>query len=165
MWMRLSILAGALLCLTGCTPDGGETQSTTAPSESFATADPNGHQGSLTVPERSLATSIAKREQSKVTGTFIGATSFVTQGTPFDPGSDCDVDKAVLNIRLVWKADANFSHGGVPGGPPDGPRKDLLMVVDPTTGHICETAAGYRNVGAAADETLLYGEWPGKADG
>jgi hypothetical protein len=41
--------------------------------------------GSLTVAERSEATAIAKHEQRKVTGTFIGATAFITQGTPFDP--------------------------------------------------------------------------------
>jgi hypothetical protein len=74
------------------------------------------------------------------------------------------VDKRFLNIRLVWKADANFAHSHLPGIP-DGPRKDLLMTVDQKTHHICETGAGYRNVGAAAGETLLYGHWPSKADG
>ena len=74
------------------------------------------------------------------------------------------MDKRFLNIRLVWKADANFTHSQLPGIP-DGPRKDLLMTVDQRTHHICETGAGYRNVGAAAGEMLLYGQWPSKADG
>ena len=114
---------------------------------------------------RSLATAIARREQSKVVGTFIGATAFVTHGTPFDRGSACDVNKRFLNIRLVWKADANFTHSHPPNSLPDGPRKDLLMTVDETTHDVCETGAGYRNVGASTDETLLYGRWPSRADG
>ncbi|HVK43482.1 MAG TPA: hypothetical protein VM429_01105 [Micropruina sp.] len=143
---------------------GEQTAPTTAPSRS-SSAHPGDHHRSLTPQERSLATAIAKREQSKVIGTFIGATAFVTQGTPFDRGSDCDVNHRFLNIRLVWKADANFTHSHPPNSPPDGPRKDLLMTVDQRTHDLCETGAGYRNVGAAADETLLYGEWPSKADG
>ena len=98
-------------------------------------------------------------------GTFIGATAFVTRGTPFDRGSSCDGDEDFINIRLVWKADANFTHSHLPGGPPDGPRKDLVMTADQRTHDVCETGAGYRNVGAAPDETLLYGEWPGRSDG
>jgi hypothetical protein len=142
---------------------GEQTAPTTAPRRS-ASAHPGDHHRSLTAQERSLARAIAKREQRKVIGTFIGATAFVTQGTPFDPGSDCDLNKRFLNIRLVWKADANFTHSHLPGIP-DGPRKDLLMTVDQRTHHICETGAGYRNVGASAGETLLYGQWPSKADG
>ena len=69
---------------------GEQTAPTTAPSRS-SSAHPGDHRRSLTPQERSLATAIAKREQSKVIGTFIGATAFVTQGTPFDRGSDCDV--------------------------------------------------------------------------
>lgn len=143
---------------------GEQTAPTIAPSR-LSSAHPSDHHGSLTARERSLATAIAKREQSKVTGTFIGATAFITQGTPFDRGSDCDVNKRFLNIRLVWKADANFTHSHLPNSPPDGPRKDLLMTVDQRTHDLCETGAGYRNVGATARESLLYGEWPSKADG
>jgi hypothetical protein len=143
---------------------GEQTAPMTAPSRS-PSAHPDHHHGALTAQERSLATAIAKREQRKVIGTFIGATAFFTQGTPFDRGSDCGVDKRFLNIRLVWKADANFTHSHKPNSPPDGPRKELLMTVDQRTHDLCETGARYRNVAAAADETLLYGEWPSKADG
>lgn len=123
------------------------------------------HRGSLTAGERSLATALARRAQRKVIGTFIGATAFVTRGTPFDPGSVCDVDRLFLDIRLVWKADANFTHSHPPGSPSDGPRKSLLMTVDPATHDVCESGAAYRHVGASDRETLLYGEWPGKAAG
>jgi hypothetical protein len=58
--------------------DGEQTAPTSVPSQS-SSASPEDHQGSLTTQERSLATSIARREQSKVTGTFIGATGFVTR--------------------------------------------------------------------------------------
>ena len=74
-------------------------------------------------------------------------------------------EQALPPRRLVWKADANFTHSHLPGGPADGPRKDLLMTVDQRTSQICETGAGYRNVGADPGETLLYGRWPSKADG
>ena len=163
MRLRSFVVVGVLMCLMGCGPRGDESAPTTAPSQS-STAHPGDHQGSLTTQERSLATAIAKRQQRKVIGTFIGATAFVTQGTPFDRGSDCDVDKRFLNIRLVWKADANFTYSQL-FGIPDGPRKDLLMTVDQRIHHICETTTGYRNVGAAGGETLLYGQWPSKADG
>lgn len=66
-----------------------------------------------------------------------------------------------MNLRLVWKKDANFDHAGTPGGPPDGPRKASLITVVPQTGKICASGARYRGVGAKADETLLYGRWPG----
>ena len=147
---------------------GEQTAPTTAPTTAprrSSSAHPGDHHGSLTAQERSLATAIAKREQSKVIGTFIGATAFVTQDTPFDRGSDCDLNKRFLNISLVWKADANFTHSHLPNSLPDGPRKDLLMTVDQRTHGLCETGAGYRNVGAAAGETLLYGHWPSKTDG
>lgn len=116
----------------------------------------------LTPEEVTVATSIGKQKQGEVEGTFIGATAFATIGTPFDRGGLCDQSKRLVTIRLVWKADANFVHGGVPGGPPDGPRKALLITVYPATEQVCETGAVYRNVGANPSETLLYGEWPGK---
>jgi hypothetical protein len=143
---------------------GRQSAPTTAPNKTSSTQPAGDHQGSLTAGERSLATAIAKREQAQVTGTFIGATVFVTQGTPFDRGSACDVNKRFLNIRLVWKMDANFTHSHL-SGVPDGPRKDLLMTVDQRTRQTCETGARYRNVGANAGETLLYGHWPSRADG
>jgi hypothetical protein len=99
-----------------------------------------------------------------VTGTLIGATGFVTRGTPRDRGSDCDVNKRFLNVRLVWKADANFSHGSVDNVPPDGPRKEFLVTVNQGNLEVCEAEARYRNVGADAGETLLYGKWPTTAN-
>jgi hypothetical protein len=105
--------------------------------------------GPLSAAEYSLATQVAKDRQAEITGTFIGATAAI------DPDRPCE-----LQVRLVWKADANFMHGGVPGAPPDGPRKALLISVNPQTGHTCRTGASYRNVGAAAGETLLYGRRP-----
>jgi hypothetical protein len=163
MRLRALVVVGVLMSLVGCGQRADDIALKTAPGPS-STAHPGGHQGSLNARERSLATAIAKRQQGKVIGTFIGATAFVTQGTPFDPGSACDADKRFLNIRLVWKADANFTHSHLPGTP-DGPREELLMTVDDTTHHICGTGAGYRNVGAGASETLLYGQWPSPADG
>jgi len=164
MQLRGVVAIGALICLVGC----GHRADEGAPKPE-ATRSPNAHlsvhQGSLTTDERSLATTIAQDQQRNVTGTFIGATAFATEGTPFDRGSACDVDQRFVNVRLVWKADANFEHSGPPDPRPDGPRKALVMTVDPRTGHICETGAWYRNVGAAATETLLYGQWPDPADG
>ena len=165
MILRAVVVVGVLTSLVGCgqrAEDHGALK--TAPSPS-ATAHLDVYKGSLTARERTLATAIAKRQQRKVNGTFIGATAFVTQGTPFDRGSACDVDKRFLNIRLVWKADASFTHSHLPNSPPDGPRKDLLMTVEEATHHICETGAGYRRVGAGAHESLLYGQWPSPADG
>ena len=146
--------------------DGRKDQTApTLTSSPSSRADRGEHAGSLTAPERSEATEIAKRQQRMVTGTFIGATAFITRGTPFDRGSACDTHERFLNIRLVWKADANFTHSHKPNSPPDGPRKELVITVDQSTRHICETGAGYRKVGADDTETLLYGEWPSKADG
>jgi heat shock protein HslJ len=119
--------------------------------DSTPTNRPSNPHGSLSASEYALAVATAKQVQSTVTGTFVGATAVATQGP----------ERCSMHIRLVWKADANFSHGGVPGLPPDGPRKALLLTVDPQTGDVCGTSAKYRDVGAAADETLLYGHWPG----
>jgi hypothetical protein len=161
-----AVLAAAV---SGCSP----TEATSAPPPE-ATRQATAHhlgvqhgprQGSLTAHERSLARTIARRQQRKVIGTFIGATAFASHGTPFDPGSACDLDERLLNVRLVWKADANFVHASGPNSLPDGPRKSLLIVVDPMSGHVCETAAQFREVGADDNETLLYGDWPDPADG
>jgi len=100
-----------------------------------------------------------------VTGTFVGATAFRTIGTAYDGRSACDVRRPTLTIRLVWQADADFVHSFPPNSPPDGPRKAQLITVDPVTRKVCEAGAAYRNVGAAAGETLLYGRWPDPKDG
>lgn len=163
--MQRSFVVLCVLVLgVGCGSGADRNHQRAAPTRS-SNVRSSGHPGSLSAAERSLATSIARRQQRRVTGTFVGATAFETRGTPFDRGSACDVDKALLNIRLVWKADANFTHSSPPDSEPDGPRKELLMTLDPRSGHVCETGAGYRNVGADADETLLYGAWPDPADG
>ncbi|MCW2772258.1 MAG: hypothetical protein JWN91_584 [Nocardioides sp.] len=60
--------------------------------------------GSLSEAEYSLATQVAKDRQAEVTGTFIGATAVI------DPDRPCE-----LQVSLVWKRDASFTHGGVPG--------------------------------------------------
>jgi hypothetical protein len=168
MKLRSAGVVGALMCLAGC---GHSAQEVAPPPEATRQATPHpavqhgAHQGSLTAHERTLATKIAKRQQREVIGTLIGAIAFATHGTPFDPGSACDLDERLLNVRLVWKADANFVHASMPNSLPDGPRKGALITVDPTNGHVCETGAQYREVGADDNETLLYGQWPDPADG
>ncbi|MGY2876003.1 hypothetical protein ACVW00_003193 [Marmoricola sp. URHA0025 HA25] len=166
MPLRSFGVLGLLICVSGCSQPareaGSEHRSTATPHVSVAQ---DAHLGTLTARERSWAARIARREQRKVVGTFVGATAFATRGTPFDPGEPCDLDKRFIDIRLVWSAGANFVHSHTPGSPPDGPRKDLLMTVDPANGHVCQTGAGYRDVGAGDDETLLYGQWPDPADG
>jgi hypothetical protein len=164
MQRRSLVVLGVLMCLAGCSDATDEGAPMVAPDQT-SLAHHSAHRGSLTAHERSLATTIARHRQRQVTGTFVGATAYATHGTPFDPGSACDLDKRFLNIRLVWEADANFIHSFMPHSPPDGPRKDLLLTVDPATGHTCEAGAGYRDVGAAAGEALLYGAWPDPADG
>jgi hypothetical protein len=164
MQLRSAVVIGVLVSLVGCGHRAEEAGSKPEATRQ-ATARLSVQQGSLTADERSLATTIAKRQQRQVSGTFVGATAFATHGTPFERGSACDVDKRLVNIRLVWKADANFTHSHLPNSPPDGPGKDLLLTVDPTTGHVCDAGAGYRNVGAVDGETSLYGQWPNPADG
>ena len=165
MRMRTAAVVTALLLgTTGCAEQAGAARSTSALPQ-LAESLVMSHPGSLSGVERAVATRLARHQQRNVTGTFIGATAFVTRGTPFDPGSECDVVRAVLNVRLVWKADAKFVHSFPPGAPPDGPRKALLASADPRTGKVCEIAAMYRDVGAHANETLLYGEWPDPTDG
>lgn len=178
--MRLrSVVALSVLCLcvVGCTHRADEgapkpvtsARSPISPPSVLEASPPPSHRSvphaSLTAHEHALAMRIAKQQQRRAIGTFVGATAFESDGTPFDPGSACDVAKRFLNIRLVWKADANFTHSSLDGSPPDGPRKSVLITADPTTGHVCESGAQYRNVGAADGETLLYGEWPDPADG
>jgi hypothetical protein len=163
-------VVGILLCVAGCgqpAQDAVPQQQDTRQTTPILGPQHGSQQGpaALTARERSLATTLAVRQERKVTGTFIGATAFATQGTPFDQGSACDLDKRFINIRLVWKSDANFVHADTPYSPPDGPRKALVLTVDPTNGHVCETGASYQNVGADESETFLYGQWPDPADG
>jgi hypothetical protein len=165
---RALAVAGALVvALSGCAghPSRAEPTQRDAPTPrapSLGTA--TDHQGSLPRGERALALRVARHYQRRVTGTFVGATAFRTIGTPYDAGSACDVRKPLLTVRLVWQADANFVHSFTPNSPPDGPRKAQLITVDPSTRKVCERGAAYRDVGAAAGETLLYGRWPDPKD-
>jgi hypothetical protein len=79
--------------------------------------------GSLTAQEYSLAVTTARRLQAQVKGTFIGATAFASSGPDrrFDPFRGSCPDSRLVNIRLVWKKDANFMDLGTPDGPLTGP--------------------------------------------
>jgi hypothetical protein len=141
-------LVGALLAtaLAGC--GGGSL----TPSETSTTAGsaPNSlHRGELSARDIAIATRAAKDEQRRIIGRFVGATAREQR-----PG--------LLRVRLVWDS-ANFTHGGLPGGPPDGPRQALLFRVRIADGHVSGLGARYRDVGADSDETLLYGRWPDPA--
>lgn len=115
--------------------------------------------GSLTRAEFQVAVRVAQDEQSRVTGTFVGATASAHRDT-FK--KDCPSGRT-LHIRLVWERDANFDHSGI--GLPDGPRKAWIVFADPKTGDVCRTSSTYRHVGASPRETLLYGQWPDPRDG
>ena len=173
--MRVFLVVALSVTLAACSSTSSEQSTSSsaaqtqaeqhAPTPRGTASRPPDHPGSLTTRQRSIATRIAKREQAKVTGTLIGATGFVTRGRPRDPGSHCGVNKRFLNVRLVWKADANFSHGSVDNVPPDGPRKEFVVTVNQENLEVCEAESRYRNVGADAGETLLYGKWPATANG
>jgi len=115
----------------------------------------------LTDAELSVATRVAKTEQAKITGTFVGATALAHIDTE---NAECPGGRN-LHIRLVWNSDANFDHSAPPGVHiEDGPRKALLLIVDAESGRICSIGSKYRDVGASPSETLLYGEWPDPKD-
>jgi hypothetical protein len=116
--------------------------------------------GSLTPREYAVATGAARTEQATVHGTFVSATAIegregLGRG-PSNTGHNCTSGR-VLTVRLIWLADAGFSHGGVPGAPPDGPRKALLLTTDATTGVVCLIGAQYSRVQPRPGETFLYG--------
>jgi hypothetical protein len=105
----------------------------------------------------------ARKLQATVKGTFIGETAFGGgRVRPYNFGHDCP-DVRLVRVGLVWKKHANFIHSGARGAPRDGPRKALLLTLDPGTGHECASTASYRHVGACPSETLLYGWWPGRS--
>jgi hypothetical protein len=114
--------------------------------------------GSLT--PREYAVGAARTEQATVHGTFVSATAIegregLGRG-PSNTGHNCTSGR-VLTVRLIWLADAGFVHGGVPGAPPDGPRKALLLTTDATTGVVCLVGAQYSRVQPRPGETFLYG--------
>lgn len=114
----------------------------------------------LSCSDVALTTRIARQDQARVKGTFVGALASRVLLTRADQSDTGCPTRRVLSVRVVWKADANFVHSGVPGAPPDGPLKGALIYVDPTTKHICAQGATYRSVGARTDEVLLYGNRP-----
>ncbi len=117
-----------------------------------------GHHGSISDPERAAALKAAHQVQQGVDGTFLVATYRPDAGehAASNTGHDCTRGHTVL-VRLVWKADASFLHGGVPGAPPDGPRKALIVTADATTGTPCLIGASYAHVRPRRGETYLYG--------
>jgi len=165
--MKLTV-AVAALSLTACqvgaaTPAAESTSASESTPAAQATPAPEPQDaathGSLSSEEFSRAVEAAKKVQSTVRGTFVGATATAVDEPDQDLDQGCP-DERLVHIRLVWMADANFDHGGVPGAQHDGPRKAALVTMDAATGQVCAQGAQYRNVGARADEVLLYGSRP-----
>ena len=117
-----------------------------------------GHHGSTSDPERAAALTAAHQVQQGVHGTFLVATYRPDAGQQgqSNTGHDCTSGRTVL-VRLVWKADANFVHGGADGAPPDGPRKALIVTADATTGTPCLVGASYADDDPRPGELYLYG--------
>src|SRR5690348_6810255 len=110
--MRTRVLT--LLLLAGVLAGCGNEGSTPSEAPKAAGSAPSAHQSDgLSRDEFVFATKVAKHEQRRVKGTFVGATARAD-----GPG--------VLQIRLVWDS-AKFTHGGVVGGLPDGPRQALVF--------------------------------------
>ena len=151
--MRVAALVAVVaLTLTACRADSStETATTSHPTDAAAT-------GNLTADEFTRAVEASKEVQSTVKGTFVGAVAKAVDGPDLDLDQGC-ADERLIRVRLVWMADANFMHSGI-GGPPDGPRKANLVSISAATGKVCAQGAAYRNVGALADEVLLYGSRP-----
>jgi hypothetical protein len=146
------VLAAAVVVLAG----GGVVAATT-----ISRAPQSTSHGSVTDQEYAVATAAARTEQAKIRGTFVSATAVegregLSRG-PSNTGHRCTSER-VLTVRLIWLANASFGHGGVPGGPPDGARKALLLTTDATTGVVCLVAAEYSHVQPRPGETFLYGD-------
>jgi hypothetical protein len=109
--------------------------------------------GGLSRGELVRARELVADELRQVRGTFLGATAFASEP---DVDSRCPRGR-VVTVRVVWKADAAFTHSSLPGGPPDGPQKAALTSFVPGTGKVCEAGAMYRDVGPAPGETLVAG--------
>jgi hypothetical protein len=120
------------------------------------------HQGSPKPPSdpvAAVAWEAAHREQQQVTGTFLVATYRPDAGAiaASNTGHRC-IRGHTLMVRLLWKDDASFTHGGVAGGePPDGPRKALLLTVNLPSGQICLVGASYAHDDPRPGEIYLYG--------
>lgn len=114
--------------------------------------------GSDSDPQRTVALAAAHREQQTVTGTFLVATYRPDAGdiAQTNTGHRCTRGHT-LEVRLLWKDDANFDHGGIVGGPPDGPHKALLLTVNVPSGDICLIGASYADDDPEPGEIYLYG--------
>jgi hypothetical protein len=111
-------------------------------------------------PEREAALRAAHQVQATVTGTFLLATYRPDAGQrhPSNTGHACP--RHTVQVRLIWKRGASFTHGGTPGEPPDGPRQALIVTADADTGAPCLIGASYAHVRPRPGEIYLYG--PGK---
>jgi hypothetical protein len=110
-------------------------------------------------PERLAALAAAHQVKLTVHGTFLLATYRPDAGQrgPSNTGHPCP--HHTVEVRLIWKDDANFTHGGVPGGAPDGPRKALLVTADAASGVPCLIGASYSHVRPGPHEIYLFGPW------
>lgn len=120
----------------------------------------NGHASpdSTSDPQRAVALAAAHTEQQTVTGTFLVATYRPAAGeiAQTNTGHRCTRGHTLL-VRLLWKDDASFTHGGVIGAPPDGPHKALLLTVNVPSGDICLVGASYADDDPRPGEIYLYG--------
>lgn len=158
-------IAAVMVCAAGCGHGGDAARDHPGPPSTppgAVSASPG--RTSLPAEERAWALKIARHQQHRITGTLIGATAFLSPGTPYNRGSACDSVSRVLYVRLAWESDANFTHNHPPSDPPDGPRKAILITADATNGHVCQVGADYRPVGAVPEETLLFGRSPTSTD-
>jgi hypothetical protein len=141
---RLVAAAGCivLVLLGGCGTGGGHDAPTGSPLD----------------PERAVALKAAHREQQTITGTFLVATYQPDAGeiASSNTGHPCTPGHTLL-IRLLWKDDASFVHGGTVGGPPDGRHKALLLTVNVPSGEICLVGASYAHDDPKPGEIYLYG--------
>lgn len=112
----------------------------------------------LSDQEYAAAMKAAHQVQATVTGTFVSATATAGPGRvrESNTGHIC-TSGHVVRVRLIWMAGASFTHGGVVGAPPDGPRQALIVTADPVTGQPCLIGASYSHVQPRPGETFLYG--------
>jgi hypothetical protein len=109
--------------------------------------------------ERLAALRAAHQVKATVRGTFLLATYQPDAGQRGQSNTGHPCPRHTVQVRLIWKDDANFTHGGVPGAPPDGPRKALIVTADAATGVPCMIGASYSHVRPGPDEIYLFGPW------